>query len=234
MGKKTPLAALLHRRLDHGDLSAVCRALRFAPRRLASDALEDRLDVIVSTDQIAGSSGRVSTRFFFVAPGDWDREIRPLTQFRAWRVMVSIHAAEGDWRRSTELEPMLARVRQGYRGGRDYPMRNRRDVERYFATRAELWTRCREEGIWTDRHSPIRLRLGRKGVCFKASDGAHRLCCALLLGQRCVPGRIWQVHPLYLESFVRTLLERPAAPAGSVGCTKWLLPDTDRRDRRSQ
>lgn len=220
MKRKKPLVALLRWLLENGEANAVVRQLRFAPRRVVNDALAERLDIVLSADQLGGKIRRVSTRFFFVAPGDWDCAIRPLSRTRAWRVMASIHEADGDWRRSAELAPLLARVRQGYCGGRDHPMRDRRDVERYFATRAELWERCRREGLSRDPSRPILFALGRDGAYFKASDGAHRLCCALLLGQHPIPGRIWQVHPGYLESFVKTLLREsekaaPRSPAGS-------------------
>lgn len=175
---------------------------------MVADALAEQLAVSVSAEQIAGTAGPIPTRFFFVASGDWDRVSQPLQHTRAWRIMASIHETEGDWRRSAELEPMLARVRQGYRGGRDYPMRGRRDVERYFASRAELWQRCRQAGIARHPHAPIRFALARTGAYLKASDGAHRLCCAILLAQCPVPGQIWQVHPGYLEPLVEALYRR--------------------------
>lgn len=162
-----PLVALLRRSLHHADIPAAYRALRFAPRRVVSDALQDQLQVVVSADQIGGASGRIRSRFLFVAAGDWDCNAHPLDQTRAWRIMASIHTVEGIWWRSSELEPMLARVRQGYRGGRDYPMRTRLDVEGYFASRAELWRRCRKEGIVHDPRSPIRFAMGRDGVYLK-------------------------------------------------------------------
>ncbi|NBB82952.1 MAG: hypothetical protein GVY28_06050, partial [Alphaproteobacteria bacterium] len=65
-----------------------------------TDALAEQLEVSVSAEQIAGAAGPIPTRFFFVASGDWDRASQPLHQTRAWRIMASIHATEGDWRRS--------------------------------------------------------------------------------------------------------------------------------------
>jgi hypothetical protein len=176
---------------------------------VVSAALREQLQVVVAADEIGGNSGRIRSRFLFVAGGDWDCEVRPLSQTRAWRIMASIHALEGNWQRSPELKPMVERVRQGYRGGRDYPMSNRRDVEHYFASRAELWQRCREQGLRQHPRSPIRFALGRSGVYLKTRDGAHRLCCAMLLGQSRIPGQIWQIHPDYLEVFVQTRLAIP-------------------------
>lgn len=184
-------------------------ALRYAPRRLITSTLGERLRAQVRLTDIAGSAGRIANRLPFVVDGDWDQRAMPLSASNAWRVMQSIHESRGEWRQSEALPRMLERVCRGYRGGRDYPMQSEHDVIRYFETRAELWRRCREEGILADWSSPIRFAIGRDGRYLKLRDGTHRLACAYLLDLEQVPGIIWQIHPDALHRFARDLLERP-------------------------
>lgn len=201
-------SSLVSRTLSGADVRLTERILRYAPRRIIAIGLEKQLRFRVPLVEVKGSAGRISSRFFFVADGEWDRNARPLSGSNAWRIMKSIHEADGEWRRCEEFSRMVDRVGKGYRGGRDYPMRDERDVLRYFETRAQIWRRCRERGIEDDWNSPIRFAVGRDGDYFKASDGAHRLACAFLLEQQEVPGVVWQIHPSFLQEFVQKLREK--------------------------
>lgn len=180
--------------------------LRYMPRRLVARLLSGRLRTQPRLSDIAGAAGRINERLMFVVDGRWDLRAAPLSGSSAWRVMKSIHDSEGDWRQSEEFAPMVERVRRGYRGRRDCPMRGELDVIRYFESRAQLWRRCRAQGLGEDWRRPIRFAVGRDGRYFKVRDGAHRLACAYLLNLEPVPGIIWQIHPGFVRQFVQNLM----------------------------
>jgi hypothetical protein len=152
----------------------------------------------------------------FIGGGDWSALTAPLAGSGLDREARAIFAGEGALRETTQFQDLMARVLSAPVFHNGHWLRNRADIETYFAHHVALLESIRSRGVL--RHGAIKstrawrierketdagVAIGAGGELLRYRGGFHRTAFAQMLRLKSMPVAVRLVHGDWLRARMR-------------------------------